>query len=65
MPRTCDGGAGGCGAVEGGVGVFCGEDHADGATVEGFGAEVFVLGGFIGYPEAVAVDGEIRDYGAG
>jgi hypothetical protein len=60
-----DGGAGGYGAVKGGVGVFGGEDHADGAAVEGLGAEVFVLGRFIADPEAVAVDGEIRDYGAG
>ena len=60
-----DGGSGGDGAVEGGVGIFDGEDHADGAAVEGLGAEVFVLGGLVGYPEAVAVDGEIADYGAG
>jgi hypothetical protein len=52
-----DGGAGGYRAVEGGVGVFDGEDHADGAAVEGLGAEVFVFGGFVGDPEAVAVDG--------
>jgi len=51
--------------VEGGVGVFNGEDHADCAAVEGLGAEVLVFGRFIGDPEAVAVDGEIRDYGAG
>ena len=60
-----DGGTGCYGAVKGGVGVFDGEDHADGAAVEGLGAEVFVLGGFVGDPEAVAVDGEIADYGAG
>jgi hypothetical protein len=60
-----DGGSGGDGAVEGGVGVVDGEDHADGAAVEGLGAEVLVFGGFVGDPEAVAVDGEIRDYGAG
>jgi hypothetical protein len=60
-----DGGAGGYGTVEGGVGVFGGEDHADGAAVEGLGAEVFVLGGLVGDPEAVAVDGEVGDYGAG
>jgi hypothetical protein len=44
-------------AVKGGVGVFDGEGHADGAAIEGLGAEVFVLGSFVGYPEAVAVDG--------
>jgi hypothetical protein len=60
-----DGGASGYGAVKGGVGVFGGEDHSDGATVEGLGAEVVVLGGFVGDPEAAAVDGEIRDYAAG
>ena len=43
-----DGGSGGYGAVEGGVGVVYGEDHADGAAVEGLGAEVLVLGGFVG-----------------
>jgi hypothetical protein len=47
-----DGGAGGYGAVEGSVGVFDGEDHADGAAVEGLGAEVFVFGGFVANPEA-------------
>jgi hypothetical protein len=60
-----DGGAGGDGAVEGGVGVFGGEDHADGAAVEGLGAEVFVLGGFVGDPEAMAIDREIADYACG
>jgi hypothetical protein len=57
-----DGGASGYGAVKGGVGVFDGEDHADGASVEGLGAEVFVFGRFVGYPEAIAIDGEIADY---
>ncbi len=52
-----DGGSGRYGSVEGGVGVFDGEYHADGAAVEGLGTEVLVLGGFIGDPEAVAVDG--------
>jgi hypothetical protein len=52
-----DSGSGCYGAVKGGVRVFGGEDHADGAAVEGLGAEVFVLGSFVGYPEAVAVDG--------
>jgi hypothetical protein len=33
-----DGGSGGDGALEGGVGVFGGEDHADGSAVEGLGA---------------------------
>jgi hypothetical protein len=60
-----DGGSGGYGAVQGGFWVFDGEDHADGATVEGLGAEVFVIGGFVGYPEAVAVDCEVGDYGSG
>jgi hypothetical protein len=60
-----DGGSGGNGAVEGGFGVLGGEDHADGAAVESLGAEVLVLGGFVGDPEAVAVDGEVGDYGAG
>jgi hypothetical protein len=60
-----NGGAGGYGAVEGGVWVFDGQDHADGAAVESLGAEVLVLGGFVGDPEAVAVDGEVGDYGAG
>src|SRR5258705_12418579 len=55
-----DGGSGSDGSVEGGVGVFGGEDHADGAAVQGFGAEVLVLRGFVGYPEAVAVDGELQ-----
>src|SRR5271154_2111442 len=57
-PDGADDGGSGCdGAVEGGVGVFDGKDHADGAAIEGLGAEVFVLGGFVGDPEAVAVDG--------
>jgi hypothetical protein len=58
--RADDGGSGGYGAVEGCIGVFDGENHADGAAVEGLGAEVFVLGGFVGDPEAVAVDGEME-----
>src|SRR5271170_6259220 len=62
-PDGADDGGSGCdGAVEGGVGVFDGKDHADGAAIEGLGAEVFVLGGFVGNPEAVAVDGKIADY---
>src|SRR5579864_7950408 len=60
-----DGRSGGDGSVEGCVGVFGGEDHAYCAAVEGFGAEVLVLGGLVGDPEAIAVDGEIADYGAG
>jgi hypothetical protein len=60
-----DSGAGCDGAVEGGVWVFDGENHADGAAVEGLGAEIFVLGGFVCDPEAVAVDGEIADYAGG
>ena len=60
-----DGGTGGYGSVEGGVGVFGGEDHADCAAVEGLGAEVFVLGGFVGDPEAVAADREIAHYACG
>jgi hypothetical protein len=47
-------------ALEGGVGIIDGEDHADGATVEGFGTEVLVLGGLVGHPEARwSVDREI------
>ncbi len=60
-----DGGTGGYGAVGGRVGGFGGEEHGDGAAVEGLGAEVFVFGGFVADPEAVAVDGQVRDYGAG
>jgi hypothetical protein len=60
-----DGGASGYGAVECGVGVVDGEDHADGAAVEGLGAEVFVLRGLVGDPEAETIDGEIADYACG
>src|SRR5215467_10569558 len=59
-----DGGSGFDGAFEGSVGVVGGEDHADGSAVEGFGAEVFVFGGFVGEPEARSVDGQVGNDGA-
>src|SRR5215469_10757668 len=52
------------GAPEGGVGVVDGEDHADGSTFEGLGAEVLEVGSFVRDPEAGAVDGEVADDGA-
>ena len=60
-----DSGSGGDGSVEGCIGVFGGEDYADCAAVEGFGAEVLVLGGFIADPETRAVDSEVGDDCAG
>ena len=39
-----NGGSGGDGFFEGGVGVVDGEDHADGAAVEGFGLEFLCSG---------------------
>lgn len=49
------------GALEHRVWIRNGENHADGATVQGFRAEIFVFGGFIAEPEFGAVDGEACD----
>ena len=50
-------GAGAYGALKRGVRIAYDHDHARGAAVEGFGAEVFVFGGFVGNPEFGALDG--------
>jgi hypothetical protein len=64
-PDGADDGGSGCdGAIEGGVGVFDSEDHADGAAVEALGAEVLVLGRLVGDPEACSIDGEVGEHGA-
>jgi hypothetical protein len=49
------------GALEHGVWIRNGENHADGATVQGFRAEIFVFEGFVTEPEFGAVHGEARD----
>ena len=58
-----DHGGSGCNcAVEGGVGICDGEDHARGAAAEGFGAEVLVFRRLVGEPEFGSVHGESSDY---
>src|SRR5260370_31646004 len=54
-----DGGAGGYGAVEGGFGVFDGENHANGAAVEGLGAEILIIAAFLCDPTTVALDSSV------
>ena len=56
-----DGGSGCDGTHEGVVGIFDGEDHAYGSTVESFGAEVLVFGRLVGDPEVVTINGEVGD----
>src|SRR6185437_9170068 len=59
-----DGGPGGDGLVEDGVGVFDGEDHAGRAAVEALGAVVLMLGRLVGEPEFSSVDCQPGDDGA-
>jgi hypothetical protein len=51
-------------AVKNGIGVADDEDHSDGAATERFGAEVQMLGRFVGEPKLGAVDGELSHDGA-
>lgn len=60
-----DGGSGGDGLVEEGVGVVDCEDDADGACSERCRAGVLVFGRFVGQPERCAGDFKLRDGGAG
>src|SRR5262249_13251835 len=52
-------------AGEQGIGIGHGEDHADGAAAERLGAEVGVLGRFVGHPELRVVDRQPRHDRAG
>lgn len=63
--RPDDGGSGGDGSVEEGVGVVDGEDEAHGASLQGVRAGVLVVGGLIGQPEGCAGDFKLGDGGAG
>ena len=49
------------GALEHGVWIRNGENHAHGSAVQGFRAEIFVFGGFVTEPEFGAIDGEACD----
>lgn len=49
------------GALEHGVRVRNGENHADGSAVQRFRAEIFVFGGFVTEPEFSAVHGKACD----
>ena len=56
-------GSGGDRAVKGRVGVVHNHHHAGGSAAKRFGAEVEMLGRFVGDPELGATDGELSDYG--
>lgn len=60
-----DGGSGGDGSVEEGVGVVDGYDEADGASLQRCRAGVLVVGGFVGEPERCAGYFHLGDGGAG
>jgi hypothetical protein len=48
-------------ALEHGVWIRNGENHADGSAVQGFRAEISVFGGFVTEPEFGAVHGQTGD----
>jgi hypothetical protein len=49
------------GSIEYGIGVGDGQDHPDRTAANGFGAEIGMLGGFIGNPEFRALHGQMSN----